>query len=400
MNQKLSILHLNREVTLKSGGGLAPTVLELTRAQHTLGHEATIWCLEKPQVASEVAKEYSLSGNIITFPTIGPRALGYSLAMERKAISSNGERFDIIHRHSLWEAISRVPIRWRARFKKPTVVSPHGTLEDFALRRSAWKKWLASRFYEAKNLRDATCLHATSPTEVTSFRKWGLTNPIAIIPPGVPDAWIESKGAGGEFRQRFSLPKDKRIILFLSRLHPKKGLPMLFNAIANAKDHLRDWILVVAGPNELNHMQELQLLAQRQGIVDFIRFVGPVFDIDKRNAFAAADLFILPTQSDNFAIAVAEALGAGVPVITTYGAPWAELQTHDCGWWVPIGAGHLETALFEATRLPQLELEARGKRGRRLVQEKYTWNECAVKTIELYCWLINGGKPPEFVVTA
>lgn len=345
-----------------------------------------------------MSEEFQFSNNIATFPTLGPFGIGYSKAMERTALSDVGERFDIVHQTSIWSAKSRVTNRWRSRFQRPTVVAPQGALEAYTLRRSAWKKRLASIMYEAVNLRNATCLQATSPTEVISFREYGLVNPVAVIPNGISDSWVNSHGDGAEFRGQFSLSESKRIGLFLSRIHPKKGLPILFKALAEIRKWLEDWIFVVAGPGELTYRRELQRLAQELEIIDKIRFIDPVYGQDKRNAFAAADLFVLPTHSDNFAIAVAEALGAAVPVLTTYGAPWEDLQTHECGWWVPIDADAVKKALLEAIQLPRDALRAMGQRGKVLVAQRFTWSRIAEMTIELYDWLLYSSERPDFVL--
>jgi glycosyltransferase involved in cell wall biosynthesis len=318
--------------------------------------------------------------------------------MERMAVSRAGNRFDIIHQHGIWAANSRVTNRWRSRFSRPTIINPQGTLEDWALHHSRWKKRLAAFIYEQRNLRQASCLQAVAMSEVASFRKYGLTNPIAIIPNGISHTWLETPGKAEEFCKQHALPSEKRVALFLSRIHPKKGLPLLFEAIANMREHLEEWIVVIVGIDELNHQQELEHLAQQKQITDYVRFVGPAFGAHKANAFAAADLFVLPTHSEGLPVAALEALGAGIPVLTTHGTPFNELAVYGCGWWVPVSGVAIEQALREAVNLPQAALKQMGARGRELVRRHYTWSTIAEKTIELYSWLIYGGPPPSFVV--
>lgn len=398
---KLSILHIVGSVGRLSGG-LGPVALGLARQQLDAGNRVAIWTLDSPTELQTIAVENKLGRSqncrLVGYPMVGPKRIGLSPAMEQAAISRRGESYMILHQHNLWMANSRVTNRWRKTFGRPTVIAPHGTLEEYALKRSAWKKKLAALAYEGENLCRASCLHATSVSEALSFRRYGLRNPIAIIPNGVSETWINSVGDADHLRSRLALTADRRLFLFISRIHPKKGLPFLFEAMSLMRQELADWCFVIAGPDEAGHRHELESLAQRLHLESMIKFIGPVSGDDKRDAFAAADLFILPTHSENFAIVVAEALGAGIPVITTRGAPWEELQTHDCGWWVDISVGAIKNALLDAIHRAPAELKEMGKRGKALVTDKYTWAQLAQKSIRLYDWLLGRAERPDFVV--
>jgi len=159
-----------------------------------------------------------------------------------------------------------------------------------------------------------------------------------------------------------------------------------------------DFILVIAGVDEGGHECELKKIVSATGLNHVVKFVGPLFDDDKVDAFAAADIFVLPTLSENFGIVVIEALSAGVPVITTKGAPWRDLVSHDCGWWTDISAHALTVALQDALQKSPSELHAMGERGHELVLSMYTWKQSALMTIELYEWLLGRREKPEFVV--
>ena len=131
---------------------------------------------------------------------------------------------------------------------------------------------------------------------------------------------------------------------------------------------------------------------------DLVVFTGPVFGDMKRSAFAAADLFVLPSHSEGAPVVIPEALGAGVPVLATKACPWSELVTRECGWWTDIRADAIGTALSEAFAMPQSKLAAMGERGRRLVAESYTWTQIANRTIKLYDWLLERQPRPAFVL--
>lgn len=394
----MRILHLAALVGPRSGG-LGPTAGGLAQHQRALGHGADIWSLDTVTEITVARQAGHLAKlDVRNFGTRGPWQFGYSPSLEQGIVSMSGAGYDILHQHSIWMGNSRATIRWRGKFRRPTVVAPHGTLETFTLKQSSWKKHLAYRAYEAANLAQASCLQATAENEITSFRRFGLRNPIAIIPNGIAGEWLDSLGDGAAFRAKFGIPCEPRLMLFLSRLHPVKGLPLLFEAVRQLDREMGGWLLVIAGPEEVGHRQELELLAARLGISDRLRFVGVLTGADKRNAFDAAELFVLPSHSENFGIAVAEALAAGVPVITTRGAPWQDVQTYQCGWWVDVSVEKLVFALREALCRPRQELKVMGARGKRLVAEKYTWQKAAERSIQVYEWLLDEGPRPDFVV--
>jgi len=367
--------------------------------QHLSGYEVNVWCTDWPSEAARVAFEWDLDNSIRAMPIIGPRQLSVSPATERLAVSDTGRAFDVLHQHSLWTALSRVTNRWRNATRGPTVIAPQGTLRPYAWKRSNWKKRLAMIGYERHNLQAASCLQATAESEANVFRSFGLSNPIAIIPNSVDDAWLSSSGDAGRFCQKYSLNKEKRKLLYLSRVHPIKGLPMLLEALSMIQKDMEDWQVVIAGPNEDGHRYELEALSNKLGITEeLVTFTGPLYGTDKRDAFSAARLFVLPSHSENFSIAVIEALGAGVPVITTRGTPWKELLTHRCGWWIDINSMALRTALVEALRCSSHRLAEMGQRGRELVAEKYVWSRTVESSLQLYKWLLGCAPKPVFVL--
>jgi glycosyltransferase involved in cell wall biosynthesis len=395
---RLRIMHLISSIGRLSGG-LGATAIYLAQEHKLMGHHAQIWCNDPLPDARAAIRETELGEeNIACFPVRGPRSIGFSPAMEGEAISSRGQSYMILHQHGIWAANSRVTNIWRTKAALPTVVAPQGTLETWALKRSSWKKRLATIAYEGQNLRKASCLQATSLEEATSFRNYGLVNPIAIMPNGIAEAWLHATADSERFFKRFSIPSDRRLLLFLSRVHPKKGLPLLLKAMAQIRRSLQDWLLIVAGPDERGHLAEVQSLARKLGIENMVRFPGPLFGSDKRDAYAASDLFILPTHSENFGIVVAEALGAGVPVLTTKGTPWKELEARGCGWWTDVDVAAIQDALLEATQRSSDELRAMGQRGKILAAEKYTWAKIAKQSIQLYSWLLRRCEKPEFVL--
>ena len=191
------------------------------------------------------------------------------------------------------------------------------------------------------------------------------------------------------------LNRSIRTALFLSRVHPKKGLLNLVRAWSNLSP--KNWRLCIAGPNEGGHLDEVMALAQQFGINDSVEYVGEVDGEQKDALYRMADIFVLPTFSENFGVVVVEALVHGIPVITTHGAPWADLEVYGCGWWVEIGVDPLQEALREAMALSDDERHAMGERGKEYVC-RYNWEDIAHQTMAMYRWILRKGDKPHCIL--
>lgn len=271
----------------------------------------------------------------------------------------------------------------------PLVVDPRGVLEPWALQHKAWKKRIGMALFQRQDLEAARVLIATSPLEYENIRKLGLRQPIALIPNGVALASLR------DVEHEPHRHRDRtRNALFLSRVHPKKGLLNLVQAWSRLAP--RNWRLRIAGPNEGGHLDEVMARARQLGIHESVDYLGEIDGEQKAVTYRDADLFVLPTFSENFGVVVAEALAHGVPVITTRGAPWGDLETQRCGWWIDIGVDPLVEALRAAMALSDDERRAMGARGRGYVR-RYDWEVVARDTIAVYSWLTGTGARPSCV---
>ncbi len=304
----------------------------------------------------------------------------------------------VIQSHGIWTQANHVAAAVSRDLGLPLVVSTHGMLEPWAWRYHAWKKRPAWWLWERRNLRSAVVLRATAQQEVEALRVLGLRNPIALIPNGVYLPAAIQKGKNGSRR-----PKSKeegsgrRTALFLSRIHPKKGLLNLIAAWSQVRPV--DWRMVVCGPDECGHTEQVKQAVAEAGLSSEFDFKSSVYGEEKESLYANSDLFVLPTFSENFGIAIAEALATGVPAITTKGTPWNELRTRQCGWWVDIGVEPLAAALREATSLSDEERREMGQRGRRLVEEKYSWPQIGRNMRSVYEWILGRGPQPACILT-
>ncbi len=290
----------------------------------------------------------------------------------------------VVHDHGVWLAPNHAVASFCRAAGLSRVVSPRGMLSSWSIDRARWKKKLAWYAYQGADLRSATAFHVTSPDEADDVRRLGLRQPIAVIPNGI------SFPGSMSVRRRSSGP---RRMLFLSRIHPKKGLLELVRAWKNA-DAGDDWELWIAGPDEGGHRRIVEELVGELGLQHQVKFPGAVNDQEKWQVYADADVFVLPSFSENFGIVIAEALAAGKPVITTTGTPWRALEEKGCGWWVEPDVANLTRVLRTVLGLPSSQLVAMGKAGAEWVRQSFQWESVAEKMVLFYQWLLDQDKMP------
>jgi poly(glycerol-phosphate) alpha-glucosyltransferase len=326
----------------------------------------------------------------------GPTAFGYAPEL---ANALDAARLDLVHTHGLWMYPSVAASRWAARWKKPLVVSPHGMLDSWALRNAAWKKRLAGWLFENRHLQRATCLHALNDAEYEAIRGYGLTNPVAIIPNGIDLMVRDETLVRPEWAA--SLPDSARVLLFLGRLHPKKGLVSLLRAWGRVRCQVsagtHRWHLVIAGWDQGGHEFELRRLAEALQLGETVRFVGPQFDAQKSASIAFADGFVLPSFSEGLPMAVLEAWARRLPVLMT---PQCNLpEGFESGGAMEIApdADRLADGLAAFFDLPEAERQAMGDRGRRLVEERFDWSAISAQMSDVYAWILGRQKKPTCV---
>ena len=326
---------------------------------------------------------YKVWGNRArAFPTFGPKGLQYApdLLGQLKKIEP-----DVVDLQGLWTWSSRVNLRHWQQSRKPYVVTPRGMLDPWALGNSAWKKRLFWLFVERSNLNNAHCLRATAEMEAEHFRNLGLRAPVAVVPNAIDIPELKPR-----------IVKKERQILFLSRIHPKKGADILLKVWAELEPDYPDWRLVIAGIDERGHESELKFLARKLGVAH-VSFPGDVFGDEKADLYRASDLFVLPTRAENFGIVVAEALAQEVPVITTKNAPWEGLHDQKCGWWIRLEPECLKAQMSQAMSLPSDELKAMGVRGREWIQKEFSSDRVCSEMRSVYEWVANRSPRPDNV---
>ncbi len=315
----------------------------------------------------------------------GPRSFSYAPGVESAALQTGPS---IVHFHGLWQYASTIGSRVLASAAdSPAIVlSPHGMFAAPAIAHKRFRKWLATLLYQRQSLGCIDAFHVTSRAECDDVRAAGCHQPVAIIPFGVEvPTEVPRRGA-----------HSPRTALFLSRIHPIKGIVDLVAAWGAVRP--TNWRLVIAGPDECGHLREVIRTIERHGLGDTIHVRGAAWGEDKQALFAGSDLFILPSRSENFGIVIAEALASGLPVITTRGTPWDVIASAQCGWYVSCGPDALAPAIREACSLGYDELVAMGLRGRQLMEKCFSWSATGSRMCQFYDWLCGRRRePPVFV---
>lgn len=284
-------------------------------------------------------------------------------------------RPDIVHVNCCWMPQCALTQKWAQQAGYKVVFTPHGMLEPWIMKRHYWtKKVPALLLYQKAAVKNADCLHATAESEKENLLKLGYNSRIAVIPNGIDVEAITMKRSWNRKKQ----------ILFLSRIHVKKGIEFLLEAVAALRNDMKGYTIRIAGEGEQAYINRLKGKAKELGVDSMIDFCGGVYGEQKWKLFREADLFVLPTYSENFGIVVAEALASGTPVITTKGTPWQDLETYHCGWWTEVGTQPIIGALKMFTYMNEAELGTMGRNGRRLVEEKYSAKGMAKAMINLY----------------
>jgi poly(glycerol-phosphate) alpha-glucosyltransferase len=404
---------LQRELSLSQGVKIDVVGLE----DPFTGQDAVRWLPLKPKALSPK----------------GPGTLGYSPDL----LAALNPKADLLYAATLWKYPSWAALKWAERTGKPMMVAPHGSIDPWALANAAWKKRIAAALFKNRQLHKATCLRALCQSEADAFRAYGLRNPIAIIPNGVdlPDfteSSDEGQGsraieAGSESRVegRESTP---RTLLFLGRIHPKKGLTNALRAFKKALDDRPStldspWQFVIAGWDQGGHEAELMKLCEELGLKSEkfrngceatagsakvesekvrkfdseVVFWGAAFGREKDALLRSADAFILPSFSEGLPMSVLEAWAYRLPVVMTPECNLPEGFAAEAGIRIETDVPSIARGLDTLFSMSDADLCSMGTRGYELVKQRFTWRTVAEQMRSVYDWLLGGGSPPECV---
>jgi glycosyltransferase involved in cell wall biosynthesis len=357
----------------KSGAGMASVAL-------------TVHKLLQARLKADIVVGHSPEHPAPNLHVVGTRGSGF------RALSPHS-MCEVVHIHGLW-----TPFEWRAYREARArgarvVISPHGSLEPWAIRHKRLKKLIAWLLYQKRILQQADLLVASSDIERHNFREIGLTAPVAVIPVGVD---VSDRPEG--LSQSDTTDREK-VVLFLARLSPKKGIPDLLDAWHGLADRRGHKLHIHGyGPDSYRAYLENRISALKMD--HHVKLPGPLYGEEKWRKLERSSIYALPTYSENFGITIAEALLSGLPVITSRATPWSELAARGLGWIVDNDVAQLRDALqlavsMDAEKLRPIRAEARDYAG------KYMWPPIADRYVDTYNWIAAPGSTrPDWVTTA
>ena len=375
------------------GGGLFTSVRRLGQSLQSSNPDVSVHVLSTadPFVDEDIGAWSPLK--VKTHAAVGPWGFRYSPGIDSDLRSLD---LDIVHVQHLWMYPSVATLRWHGRTRRPYVVSPRGMIDQWAVKQARVKKWFAWHAFEKKHLSSASCIHALGESEIYGIRRRGIRTPICVIPNGIDIPPAD--------RELPSPPKSasRLQLLFLGRLHPKKGIDELLAAWQKWQRedaHFSgDWELMLTGWGEANHVAKFKRRVHELGIDQTVKFSGPVFDQDKAALLRAATAFILPSFSEGLPVAVLEAWAYGLPVLITSHCNLGQGIVEGAAISINPSADSIKEGLAAIARLSDTERRAMGLNGYRLVMRSYTWPKVAAQMREVYDWSIGGGQAPASVV--
>ena len=371
-------------------GGPAVAMSGLCKAQRAAGLDVAVLATFRSDSRHDLADELRAGGVDVTLigPTHGPLAAHPQLAAAAQTAVAAA---DVIHIHALWESVQYEAAKSAQRAAKPYLFTPHGMLTPWSLRQKALKKKLYMALRLRRYLDRASALHFTTAQERDDTAQLRLAPPPIVEPLGVDLREFQTLPPRGSFRAKHPQLAGRKIVMFLGRLHPGKGMEYLIPAFAQVK--MDDAVLVAVGPDSHGFQATLQAMVDQHGVGDRVFFTGMLRGADRIEALADADLFALPSEHENFGVAVIEALACGVPVVISTGVAIAgEIVAAGVGAAVPVEVDRIAAEVRRWLADEDLR-RAAAEKARRFVWEKFDWSTVARNWVGHYSRLAAAGPP-------
>ena len=392
----------------RNAGGLYESVRHLVQALEREDVGVGVFGCADENTSEDVGLWHPTDVRI--FKPVWPESFGYSPDyLEQIEIYAP----NLVHTHGIWLYPSMAARRYSLQTGAPTMISAHGMLDPWAVNHSRWKKAIAYFLFEQAHLENVTCLRALCESEAQSIRALGLKRPVAIIPNGID---LPEKMPAGPAPWYGRVGKGRKILLYLGRIHPKKGLPELIRAWATLSKEMptlqSEWLLAISGWDQGGHENELKEICQQEGISwDDLRspesaqssgigvlFTGPQFNDAKAAAYYHSDAFVLPSFSEGLPMVVLEAWAYNLPVLITPECNLPEGYANGAAIQIATHASAIVNGLRQLFEMSEAERNLMAANGQELILRKFNWRSIAREMKTVYEWMLGGGPAPECLI--
>ncbi|MCL0082944.1 glycosyltransferase [Thermodesulfovibrionales bacterium] len=377
----MKILHIAISLA-PEWGGPTKVVAGLTETLAKKGVEVALFAPVEKGDEAKIIRPKGVNSRLFEQGFFAQWWPGYSSGLA-KAVAQEVEQFDIVHIHELWSYPHFMACRAARRAKKPYIVTIYGGLEPWAINHKAFKKRIYSALIQRRILQKAVALQAMTDEEVKHIRAFGVDTRIVVIPNGIDPEEFQQFPSREDLKGLYPELKGKKVVLFLSRIHPIKGLDLFAKAFGKVVERRDDIRLLIAGPDNDGYQAQVKKMLEIESALDKVIFTGMLTGREKLAALGGADLFVLPSYSEGFSMAILEAMICGLPVIITHSCNFPEVAEAEAGIVIDSDPEQLAEALTRLIDNPQLR-EEMGDNGRRLIKERFTCDKIADQMIQLY----------------
>jgi len=389
----MRVLHVAASLSSQWGGPTA-VIAGLTAGLVQRGVEVTIFAPGKQETQDKIVRPGDAEVRLFKQGSLSRIWTAYSSDLAR-SLHREASQFELIHVHEIWHHPHFAACMAARRANKPYIVTIHGALDPWCLNHKALRKRIYAMSLQRRILRAAAALQALTQEEAKHIRTFGVDNHIRVIPNGIDSQEFQMLPSREAFEELSPELRGKKVLLFLGRLHPIKGLDILAKAFGKITMGREDVHLVIAGPDSEGHQTQVERELASEGVLSKTTFTGMLAGSQRLAALSRADIFLLPSYSEGFSMALLEAMICGLPVVITRQSCFPEVAEAKAGIVIESDPDQLAEALISLLDDPQLRKKM-GANGHRLAMERFTWDKVADQMVQLYEDVLKGKQGSEY----